>query len=177
MLSIVDLVLILIIAAFAFFGLFFGFIHTLGSLLGTVLGVFLASRLIDPVYEAYGWLLGGGAVGKVIMFVILFVLISRLVGLMFWFLEKTFNLLKIIPFAKTINRLLGAVLGFLEGVLVVAVVVYIALQFIHAGALEQTLRSSPVVIHLLYIVDVIKFLFPQQLKQLKEILPNNLIPS
>ncbi|KKS70702.1 MAG: hypothetical protein UV42_C0046G0001, partial [Candidatus Magasanikbacteria bacterium GW2011_GWE2_42_7] len=54
-----DIVLLIIIAGFAMFGIWFGFIHTLGSLLGTAVGAFVATRyylwLATWIVNITGW--------------------------------------------------------------------------------------------------------------------------
>jgi uncharacterized membrane protein required for colicin V production len=161
MFSLIDLVLVLIVGMFVFFGLFFGLIHTLGSVVGTILGVVLGTRLIDPVFDKFGFLFGGGGAGKVILFIILFLLISRLVGLGFWMIEKVFGLLAWFPFASTINRLLGGLLGFVEGVLVVGVCLFFAMQYLPDTAVKAGLEASFIAKYLLALAAAIQVLFPE----------------
>lgn len=59
--SLFDIILIVIVAGFGLFGLWFGLVHTLGSLIGTVFGVYLASRYYGPVAE---WLIRATGWGK-----------------------------------------------------------------------------------------------------------------
>ncbi|MCR4314404.1 MAG: CvpA family protein, partial [Candidatus Uhrbacteria bacterium] len=109
----IDIVLIVIVGAFVFFGFFFGLVHTLGSLVGTIIGIFFASRLVDPTFETFGFLFGGGTFARILIFVIIFFLITRLVGLVFWIFEKAFGVFSWIPFAKSIDKLLGGFFGFI----------------------------------------------------------------
>ncbi|MBI1908286.1 CvpA family protein [Candidatus Uhrbacteria bacterium] len=127
----IDLVLGVVIGAFVLFGLFFGFVHTLGSLVGSIAGGVIAARLLDPAVAMLGFVFGGNeSVAKVVLFFLLFFFVSRGIGILFWIAGKLFGFLKIIPFAKTANRLAGGVLGFLEGVVVVGVLVYFATTFL-----------------------------------------------
>jgi len=110
--TIFDTILLIILAGFVFYGLFFGLIRTLGSLVGIVAGAWLASRLYLSVYEwAENLFFGYDNLGKVVTFIILFVLINRLVGFAFTLLDKAFNIISIVPFLKTINRLAGHLAG------------------------------------------------------------------
>ena len=68
----IDIVLIVIVGAFVLFGLFFGLVHTLGSLLGTIVGIIFASRLVDPAFETFGFLFGGGTFAGFIIFILIF---------------------------------------------------------------------------------------------------------
>ncbi len=161
MFSLVDLFLILIVSMFVFFGLFFGLIHTLGNVVGTVLGIVVGTRLIDPAFEKFGFLFGGSGAGKVIVFIILFLLISRLVGLAFWAAEKIFGILAWFPFASTINRLLGGLFGLIEGVLVVGVCLFFAMQYLPDTAVKAALEASFIAKYLLALAAAIQVLFPE----------------
>jgi uncharacterized membrane protein required for colicin V production len=138
-----DAVILIILGGFVLFGLWFGFIHAFGALVGTIAGAFLASRMYEPVAQ---WLHGaaGGSLNlwRVLVFLFLFVIINRLVGLLFWVIEKAFRFLTIIPFLRTIDRLLGAVLGFIEGVLVLGLTLYFASRFPFAGVADYVTGSA-----------------------------------
>ncbi len=160
----IDIVLLVIVGAFVFFGLFFGLIHTLGSLVGAILGIAVASRIIEPTVEAFGFLLGGGSVAKIVLFIIIFLIVSRLVGLVFWVFEKIFGFVSIVPFAKSINRLLGALFGFVEGVIVVGVVLFYAMQVLPEDTLLALLEGSAVANFLVATVSALQVLFPESLR-------------
>ena len=130
MLPIMDVILIVILFGFIFYGLFFGFIRTLGLFLGLIIGAILASRMylwvfdiISPVFLGYDNL------GKVIVFLILFLLINKLIDIGANVLEKIFNLISIIPFLKSINRLAGAVLGFFTGGLMIGLILFVISKY------------------------------------------------
>ena len=128
--SLFDLILLIIIGGFALFGLWFGLVHTLGSLLGTILGVYLASRYYQPFAEwliqTTGW---GANISKVIVFIIAFIIINRLVGLVFYVIDRALSVITKLPFISGINRLLGLAFGLFEGILVVGIVLYFIARF------------------------------------------------
>lgn len=128
--SLFDLVLIAIIAAFTLSGFWFGLIHTLGSLLGTVLATYVASRWY---VVAADWLMGvtgwTGNFSKVLMFIIIFFVINRLIGFGFYLVERALALLSHLPFIAGLNRFLGAVFGFIEGLLIVGISLYFITKF------------------------------------------------
>lgn len=160
----VDILLIAIVGLFVLFGLFFGLVHTLGSLIGTMLGIVLASRLIDPAFEKFGFIFGGGGAAKVILFVIIFLLVSRLIGVLFWLAERVLGVFAMVPFAKSINRLLGAVFGFVEGVIVVGVVLFFALQYLPNDAVRAALEQSSVATFLIATMSALQVLFPESVR-------------
>lgn len=125
-----DIILLIAIGGFAMFGFWFGFFHTLGSLLGTILGTYLASRYYEPMAD---WLINitgwGENTSRVVMFIIAFFVINRLVGFVFWIIDKIFSIVTHLPFIKGLNRLLGLGLGFFEGIITIGLVVYFIERF------------------------------------------------
>lgn len=166
----IDLILAVIVLAFVIFGLFFGLIHTVGSLIGTIVAIIFATRFIDPVVNALGPVVGDSGIGKVILFIVLFLVINRLVGFLFWILEKIFGFLKFVPFAKTVDRLLGGVFGFVEGVIVVGMVTYYALQVLPEDTLLNMLESSVVAQYLISLVKMFQVLIPEGLRLVLQVL-------
>lgn len=156
----IDIVLLVIIGAFTFFGLFFGLIHTIGSLVGTILGVIVATSMTDLVMGWFSGLVGESPLARIIVFVLIFLLVHRLVGLVLWVFKKIFGIFSVIPFATTINRLLGGGLGFVEGIIVVGVLIFYAMQVIPDTALVATLETSLIAKFLLGIISAIESVLP-----------------
>jgi membrane protein required for colicin V production len=166
-----DLILLLILGGFVAYGLWFGLIHMLGVLIGTIAGAFLAARWYDDVASWLGFLFGGREnLAKVICFLILFIIINRLVGLVFWLVDKIFSFLKIIPFLSTINRLLGAVFGFLEGVLVLGLTLYLAERYPIGDWFVNYLADSRVAHYFITVGKILMPLLPEVLKQIKSMI-------
>lgn len=164
----VDIILIIIITAFGVAGLILGFIHTLGSLLGAVLGVYLASRyyglMADWLMGVTGW---QGNAARVIMFIIAFIIISRLVGIVFFFIEKIFNILRFIPFVKSLNRLLGMVLGFAEGIITLGMIIFFVERFPLSVKLMSFLAGSIVAPYLSGVAFILWPFLPQAFQLLE----------
>ncbi|MDD4271659.1 MAG: CvpA family protein [Patescibacteria group bacterium] len=165
--TIFDIVLFIILAGFIFYGLFFGLIRTVGSLFGLVGGLWLA---LIFYLTAFDWVknlfFGHEIAGKIIVFIVLFTLINRLIGFVFALLDRTFDLISIIPFLKTINRLAGAALGFVEGGLVIG----LALLYISQTAFGHWLDASKVAPFLVSYTKAILPLLPGLLNRIKEII-------
>lgn len=162
--AIIDFILLLVLFGFVLFGFWFGLLHTLGSLLGTLLGVFLASRWYDDIAVlAQGKFAGSLNVWKVIVFILLFIIINRLVGLLFYILEKTVGLAAKLPFLKSIDRLAGAVLGFFEGAVVLGGLVFISNQF-PFGLEEKLFAVSALKGYFLAVFNILLPLVPEVLK-------------
>lgn len=164
----IDIFLIVIIGAFVLFGFFFGLFHTLGSVIGTIVGIIFASRLVDPAFSTFGFLFGGGTAAKIILFILIFFLITRLVGLVFWFLSKFFHFFSWIPFLRSFDRVLGALFGFIEGVIVVGVVLFYAMQVLPDDTLRNVLETSRVADFLIVTMTTLQVFFPESARQAVE---------
>lgn len=117
--SFFDLILLIILGGFVLFGLWFGFIHALGALVGTIVGALLASRWYEVVAQAVFTKVGGSLnITRVVVFLILFVAINRLIGFLFWMVEKLTGIFTRLPFLKSVNKMVGGLFGLVEGVFV-----------------------------------------------------------
>jgi len=166
-----DAILLLILAGFVFYGLFFGLVRAIGSLVGLLVGLWAASQYYLLFFNwAQSLFFGHDNLGKIVSFIIIFILVNRLIGFLFILLDKFLRLLSIIPFLKTINRLAGAVFGFLEGGLVLSLLLYV---LTHYAWLEhwsgQFLDKSKLAPFLLGFTKVIAPLLPQLLEKITSI--------
>ncbi|MDP2685441.1 MAG: CvpA family protein [bacterium] len=164
----IDIILLSIIALFGIIGIAVGFIHAVGSFLGLVIGVYLASRFYAPVADWLMYLIGRDSnFIRVLMFVVAFVLIAKLVGLAFFFLEKVFNILKFIPFVKTFNRFLGFLFGLAEGMVVVGMIIFFIDKFPLSDRLMAGLANSVVAPYAEGIASILWPLLPQSIRLLE----------
>lgn len=164
----IDIILLSIIGGFALFGLWFGFIQTVGSLVGTVFGAYLASRYYEPmadwIIHVTGW---GENTSRVLMFIIAFLVINRLVGFVFWILDKFLSILTHLPFIASINRLLGFVLGAIEGAITLGLVIFFIERFPLSEKIMGALAGSTVAPILSGIASILWPLLPDALKLLQ----------
>jgi len=165
---IIDIILISIVSVFALFGLWFGLVHTLGSLLGTILGVYLAGRYYEPVAEwlisATGW---GDNVARVTVFIIAFLIINRLVGMVFYFIQKFTSIFTSLPFISGLNRLLGLVFGCFEGVITIGIIIYFIDRFPLSDKIMGMLEISQIAPFAIMIASVLVPLLPEAIKLLE----------
>ncbi|PIR12862.1 hypothetical protein COV49_04075 [Candidatus Falkowbacteria bacterium CG11_big_fil_rev_8_21_14_0_20_39_10] len=166
-----DIILIIILAGFVFYGLFFGLIRTLGTLTGTVAGAWIAIKYHLLVFSWFqGLFFGFDNLGRVIIFILLFTLTHRLVLIIFAILDKTFNIISIIPFLKSINRLLGAIFGFILGSFVVGLIIYGALSYPYIpGFTVAWINKSQVVPFLMKFIKILLPILPSMLEKLKNL--------
>lgn len=126
----VNLILILVLLAFAAGGWRSGFVQTLGHFIGAILG-FLVAR---AWYSFIGSILlhvlpVRPGIASFIAFVLIFIAVERIVGILTAIADKVLKILTHLPFLNTIQRLLGAFLGFLEGIVFIGSSAYVILQF------------------------------------------------
>ena len=166
--SLFDIILLVIIGIFALAGLWFGLIHTLGSLAGTVVGVFLATRYYEPaanwLVNTTGW---GANFSKVLIFIIVFFIINRLVGLAFWIVDKILSIFTKLPFVSGINRFLGLIFGVLEGMIVLGMVFYFIARFPLGDKFMSALSTSKIAPATVKLASVLWPLIPDALKMLQ----------
>lgn len=170
MFSLFDVILIVLLSGFVFFGLFFGLIHTFGALVGVVAGAWTAGHYFLSLASWFSNLTGIAHNSvKVIAFIFIFILINRLIGLIFYFINKIFHLISIIPFLKTINKLAGAILGLLEGCLVLGLSLYILSKYSISAWLNASLISSKIAPILIRIAKILLPLIPVAIRAIKGI--------
>jgi len=167
-----DIILLLIWAAFIFYGFAKGLIRLLGHLVGIILGAFVASHFYLQFFVwGQGLFRGHDNLGKVVCFIILFVVVIRLTDLLFVIIEKLFKLIAIIPFTKLINNLLGAALGFIEGGLFLGLIVFVVSRYTLLTSLfGGQLKASQIAPLLLKMVNIILPVLPSALKALQSII-------
>ncbi len=166
--SFVDIILLIILGGFVLFGFWFGIIHTLGALIGTIAGAYLAGHNFAAVAGFVQSYIGGSlAVWKVIAFILIFTIVNRLVGFVFYILDKLFHLLTVIPFLKTINRLAGAILGLIEGALVIGLTLHIAgVVPLSSWFADRVLEPSSIARYMLGVARVLLPLLPEAFRVL-----------
>ncbi|HBX15842.1 MAG TPA: hypothetical protein DEF57_00870 [Candidatus Magasanikbacteria bacterium] len=131
----------------------------------------MASHYYEPISNWTLSITGGNFnIVKFIVFIILFIIANRLVGFIFWLVEKVFSVLKIIPFLGTINRLLGGLLGLFEGVLVVGLTLFFISKFPLSEWLTGSMLKSGMAAYLIKISSILWPLLPAALKQIQSIM-------
>lgn len=163
-----DLVLLLFLAAFVLLGFFAGLFQTLGSILGAFLGYFAAVRLAEPVGEILQPLFfHNDQLAEAIAFILVFLLINRLIGLIFWVLAKAFQLLRFIPFVDVMNRIAGALLGFIEGMIVIGIIIRTMTRMLPDGDLAGLVSGSEIAQLLVTIAGWYDFVVPVGLRSIQ----------
>jgi membrane protein required for colicin V production len=164
-----DLILILIVFGFIWFGFWFGLVYALGGLAGLIVGAAVASRYYDEVAKWISFISKNENLTKIISFLIVYIVINRLVGFIFFILDRIIRPIINLPFLKTINRLGGAIFGLVTGVLTVGLILYfvsrIPLEWL-TSLIEKSKTSS----YFIELAKVLLPLLPEVLKKLKSVI-------
>ena len=163
-----DLSLVVITGSFILFGFWFGFVHTAGSLLGTLAGAYVASRYYEVaaqwLLKITGW---QGNTARVIMFVLILFAVSRLVGFLFFLVDKVLSVITRLPFISSLNRVLGAALGFLEGAVTIGLFLFFVERFPVSEKFMTMLAQSELAPRFRAVANVVIPLLPDALKLLQ----------
>lgn len=162
-----DWILIFIFIAFIASGFKGGFIYSFGSFLGVLIGALVAGKLYDPLAKLIApdanW-------AKVLMFLIIFLLVNQIIGVVFYIINKVANLIMIIPFLGVINRLGGVIFGFIEGMLFLGISVFFLTRFEWADKIIEILGDSRLVPILSRIGKSLSFLLPEIIRHLNSVI-------
>lgn len=166
--SFLEFLIIMVIVYYTWAGFKSGFIRTLGGFFGLLVGIFFASRYFESIASTWQWLFfGSELLAKFFVFVFLFVVIGKLFKLLTYILDRAFNLLRFIPFTKSLNKLAGAIFGFLEGSLIVGLAVYFIVRFPFSEKLLIKIEASQIARQLLKFSEIITPLIPEAIDKMK----------
>lgn len=171
-LPIIDVVLLIILFGFIFYGLFFGLIRTIGLFVGVIIAFFAASRLYLPASEwLSGFFFGYPNLGRVMVFLLLFGIVNRIIGVLFSLADRLFHIFHLIPFFKTFNRITGAALGFFTGSVFLGAILYVIARY---SVLEhwfgQWLIDSRLAPYFLKVIDFLLPYLPEFLRKLESLI-------
>jgi membrane protein required for colicin V production len=138
-----DIVILIVVALIALTGLRAGFVKTLGSLLGTILGIYVAGHYYEPLTNSILKLTGWSPnFIRIFVFFLLFIISNRIIGLIFWMINKITGVITRLPFLSTIDHILGAVVGAIEGVLVVGIAIFFITRYPPSTTFMKKLGES-----------------------------------
>jgi len=169
--SVVDISLLVVLGGFILLGFMSGIIHMIGSLIGLVVGAWVSGHFYGLAAQyILPWVGGNANLANIIAFVLIFIIINRLFGIVIFAADKIFKVIAIIPFLKTFNRLLGAVFGLIEGTLVLGLAVYFASRFPFTAAFTTALQGSQLAKPLYAVGLVLAPLLPQAVRMIQSVL-------
>ncbi len=168
--STVDIVLLILLFGFVWAGFWYGLIQTLGGIVGIIAGAIIAGRLYSV---AAGWIGGGTArvgLSEWLAFTVIFVAVNRAVAIASGTVGKILNVAKVVPGVASANRLGGALVGLVEGALILGLLVALAQRLEVSPSLVQYLDGSKVASILATIGSSLLPLLPDAIKGVQSII-------
>lgn len=168
--SILDIILILILFAFSFFGFWAGFLQSLGSLIGVGIGAYVGGRYYPEVASWLSRYIKNEQIGSVVSFALIFGVVNKLTGLVFYLIDRIFKIVSLLPFLKTFNRIFGAILGSVEGIFALGLVLYFLARFPISETFTSAMQNSQVAQWLVRVGNVFVPLLPDLLNKVRSII-------
>lgn len=141
--SVIDIIILAIVALFVWKGVKLGLIEAVGGIIGLFVGVFLAGRYFMAIAEAIqGPLFNSQTFARVIAFILIFIIVNRLIAFVFWIVDKAFDILAFIPLLKTFNHFLGGIFGLVEALLLIAILVFFFSKAPFGSNLNNKIQES-----------------------------------
>ena len=165
---IIDIILLIIILGFFIGGWQRGLIKTLAGLVGLVVGIILASHYYPQVADwlmSYTFFDTKENLANIISFAFIFFIVNGLVGVGAFIVDKTFNILSFIPFLKTINRLAGAILNLVTGIILLGILIVVLVKFPVFAFVNPYLERSEIAPYLILIIKLLSPLWPEFINQ------------
>ncbi len=152
-------------------GFMTGLFQALGAVVGIIFGYFMASQFYEPLGNLISpMVMGNEGLSNVIAFTLIFLIINHLVGIVVWFLAKTFQFLKLVPFYSILNRFVGSVLGFIEGLFVIGVVLNIIDVFLRQPQLSEQIARSDLAQLMLGTAKLLDYILPSAYQALNSMM-------
>lgn len=139
----VNIILLVLLLGFVGTGLKDGFIYTLGRIVGAVIGFIIARTWSIGLGSFFAFFMPTGW-ARFVAFLIIFTFISRIVGFFFKLADSAFKILSFIPFLKSINNFLGALLGIIEGIILIGGSIWVLTNFNLVPKITTLLANSTV---------------------------------
>lgn len=137
----VNIIFILLVLGFVGAGMKDGLVQTIGRMVGAVIGFVVARAWYTGFATILGIFMPDG-IAKLVAFGIIFIAITRLVGLAFKLVDGLFKIISFIPFLKSINSLLGAIAGFAEGIIIIGGLIFLVKMYLLEPHLVAWINES-----------------------------------
>jgi membrane protein required for colicin V production len=155
-----DIVLLLLMLIPTAIGLKIGIIKAAFTIVGGIVGIILAGRLYEPFAGVLGFISNEGA-AKVVAFAIIFIGVMVIAAVLAAVLKKLVSAVLL----GWVNRLGGAVFGFILGFIFSGALMAMWVKFLGPG---DTIQASPLAGFLLDSFPVVLGLLPSDFDSVRE---------
>lgn len=163
----IDIIIVVILCVFFVIGFTRGLIKQFGSIVGYFVAMWAASHYYMPVAEYIKKGLSGwqpflaGPLSILVGFLGAYIIAYFLWHLLINFIDGMFRLFSIVPFLNMTNRLGGAAIGLVEGILILSAVTYVMLTFPLSQEWIAQAKESRVVPIFKEVANFVKPFLPQ----------------
>jgi len=159
-----DVTIIVILGAFVVIGFTRGLVKQIGFIIGFIVSLILARRYYDDVAfyirpSLEEWPFIAQPLAAVLGFFVVYFAVGFAFHIVVRLLDALINFFKFIPFLKATNRFAGAAVGFVEGVLLSAAILYIV-SIIPIDSIRATITQSRLAPSLVRVAVILKPLLP-----------------
>jgi len=159
-----DIIFIIIILFFSFNGLRKGLVKVVGGILGIFVGIYFAGLFYLQFSE---WLqtvtqIFGSMEANIVSFIVVFIIVNRVFALIIFLLDRIVR----IPIINSINKILGGALGFLQGALIVTLIVTIFTNLGSFVGADNIISKSLIAPYSEKVITIIRPFLPQDLKSI-----------
>lgn len=143
----VDAIILIVIGIFFLMGFVRGFIKQIGAIIGFFLALWIAATFY-PQFAAYlkpsfqQWQIIASQLSVFVAYILLFFGTQFAFSIMVSIADYLFRIFSFAPFMKLTNRLLGGLIGALEGLLLISAAFVILTQITLFPVLSQKLKKS-----------------------------------
>ncbi len=159
--SIWDSILLIILAYFIYKGIRSGFVRLIGGFAGILVGAWAAGQFYDLVAQ---WLIEYFNMqlmtAIVVAFIIIYAVVNIIINVFVGIITKVF---RYIPLATFTNRLIGGILGFLEGMLLLGLIIWVINLFPFQNQFASSLKDSRVAQYFEYSTKLVQPILPKGL--------------
>jgi membrane protein required for colicin V production len=164
-----DIIIIVILLFFFWKGFRAGLVGAIGGFLGIVVGIWAGAHFMA---QAASWLMSilnieNQSLANIIGFILIFIAINIVFSIIVWIINKIFN---IIPFIDLANKLAGAMIGILGGILAVAALVYLLSLFSFSQSISDVVAASQLAGIALNVAFIVKPLIPEAIKSVQSMI-------
>lgn len=128
---ILDLILLIFLGAFVLYGFYVGLVKMILKLIATITAIIITVNVYIPVYETFPFIgFGSENLGKIISFIVILAIVNYLLSLIFGFIAKLLKIITSLPVVSFVNRVLGGILGLLQGLFILGVIIFVSSPFV-----------------------------------------------
>ena len=163
-----DIALIVILFFFTWKGFRTGLVGAIGGFFGIIFGIWAGSHYMTQAGE---WIMqvadfDNVALASILGFIAMFLAVNIAVSIIVSVINRIFH---IIPFIDMINKLLGAIVGLIGGVLAISSLVYLMSLMPISDTISNLIKDSQLAPRVNEIAFVVKPFIPEAIKELKSI--------